>query len=130
MKNFVLSLPIVKCEFETVDVYAEVASEFLLASMIIELANIAEVKVNRGKITDWLLSFKNRDGGFGAHRLSNLNSTYHAVTSLFNLGYNVKSLKDTLEYIRACEKPLRRLHRRAKQLYTFYGACVLRSANN
>ena len=35
---------------------------------------------------------------------SNLNSTYHAVASLFNLGYQVKSLKRTLEFVRSCEK--------------------------
>lgn len=52
-----------------------------------------------------LLSFKNNDGGFGAHGHSNLNSTYHAVASLFNLGYPVKLLKETLCYVRECEKP-------------------------
>ncbi|MEM3627602.1 MAG: prenyltransferase/squalene oxidase repeat-containing protein [Candidatus Bathyarchaeia archaeon] len=105
LENFILSLPVVKGKFGTVDVYAEVASEFLLVFMTTELANIASVEVNREKIIDWLLSFKNNDGGFGAHKHSNLNSTYHAVASLFNLGYPVKSLKETLGYVRACEKP-------------------------
>ncbi|MEM3694954.1 MAG: prenyltransferase/squalene oxidase repeat-containing protein [Candidatus Bathyarchaeia archaeon] len=105
LKKFVLSLPVVKGEFETIDVYVEVASEFLLALMAIELAKIVGVEVNYEKITEWLLSFKNIDGGFGAYGHSNLNSTYHAVASLFNLGYPVKSLKETLDYVRACEKP-------------------------
>ncbi|MEM3361481.1 MAG: prenyltransferase/squalene oxidase repeat-containing protein [Candidatus Bathyarchaeia archaeon] len=105
LKKFVLSLPIIRGEFGTVDVYAEVASEFLSVLMATELANMVGVEVNREKIIDWLLSFKNNDGGFGAYEHSNLNSTYHAVASLFNLGYQVKLLKDTLGYVRACEKP-------------------------
>ncbi len=105
LKKFVLSLPVVRGDFGTVDVYAEVASEFLSVFMATELANMVGVEVNREKIIDWLLSFKNNDGGFGAYRHSNLNSTYHAVASLSNLGYPVKSLRETLDYVRACEKP-------------------------
>ncbi|MGC9095002.1 MAG: prenyltransferase/squalene oxidase repeat-containing protein [Candidatus Bathyarchaeia archaeon] len=105
LKKFVLSLPIVRGEFGTVDVYAEVASEFLPIFMVTELANMSCIKINSEKVTDWLLSFKNNDGGFGAHGRSNLNSTYHAVASLSNLRYQVKLLRDTLGYVRACEKP-------------------------
>jgi hypothetical protein len=105
LKKFILSLPFVKGEFGTVDVYAEVASEFLLIFMATELVNMVDIEINHEKIIGWLLSFKNNDGGFGAHGHSNLNSTYHAVASLFNLGYPVKSLKETVEYVRACEKP-------------------------
>ena len=105
LRKFILSLPIVNGEFGTVDVYAEVASEFLSIFMLIELADMVDVEINRKKIVDWLLSFKNNDGGFGAHGHSNLNSTYHAVASLSsNLGYYVNSLRGTLEYVRACEK--------------------------
>jgi hypothetical protein len=105
LRKFILSMPIVNGEFGTVDVYAEVASEFLSIFMVIELADMVDVEINRKKIVDWLLSFKNNDGGFGAHEHSNLNSTYHAVASLSNLGYSINSLRDTLEYVRACEKP-------------------------
>ena len=91
--------------FGTVDVYVEVASEFQFISMITELANMISVEINKEKTTSWLLSYQNRDGGFGAHAYSNLNSTYHAVSTLFNLGYSVKSLKETIGYVRSCEKP-------------------------
>jgi len=104
LEHFLLSLPIPKGEFGTVDVYVEVASEFQFISMITELASMVGVEIDREKTTSWLLSYQNRDGGFGAHRHSNLNSTYHAVSSLFNLGYSVKSLKGTLGYVRSCEK--------------------------
>ncbi|MEM1660741.1 MAG: prenyltransferase/squalene oxidase repeat-containing protein [Candidatus Bathyarchaeia archaeon] len=105
LRKFILSLPIIRGEFGAVDVHAEVASEFLSVFMATELANMVGVKVNREKIIDWLLSFKNNDGGFGAYGCSNLNSTYHAIASLSNIGYPVKLLKETLGYIRACEKP-------------------------
>jgi hypothetical protein len=105
LKRFVLSLPIVRGEFGTVDVYAEVASEFLSVFMVTELVSMISIEIDSEKVVGWLLSFKNDDGGFGAHGHSNLNSTYHAVASLFNLGYQVKLLRDTLGYVRACEKP-------------------------
>ncbi|MEM3699295.1 MAG: prenyltransferase/squalene oxidase repeat-containing protein [Candidatus Bathyarchaeia archaeon] len=105
LKNFILSLLCAKGNFGTVDVYVEVASEFLLTFMTTELVKIVGIEIESKKLAEWLLSFKNKNGGFGAHGHSNLNSTYHAVASLFNLGYPVKSLKDTLSYVRACEKP-------------------------
>jgi hypothetical protein len=105
LKDFLLSLQLSRGEFGTVDVYVEVASEFQFTSMITELASMVGVEINREKAIGWLLSYKNRDGGFGTYGYSNLNSTYHAVASLFNLGYSVKSLKETLEYVRSCEKP-------------------------
>ncbi|MEM2972182.1 MAG: prenyltransferase/squalene oxidase repeat-containing protein [Candidatus Bathyarchaeia archaeon] len=105
LKDFLLDLPNIKGDFGTVDVYVEVASEFLLTFMMTELVNMVNVEINREKIINWLLMFKNRDGGFGAHGHSNLNSTYHAVVSLVNLGHPVKSLRETIRYVRACEKP-------------------------
>ncbi|MGB9693563.1 MAG: prenyltransferase/squalene oxidase repeat-containing protein [Fervidobacterium sp.] len=104
LKNFLLSLQSVRGALRQVNVYVEVASEFLLTFMMTELVNMVGVEVDHENMVNWLLSFKN--GGFGAHGHSNLNATYHAVASLFNLGYSVKSLKGTLEYVRSCEKPL------------------------
>ena len=105
LKEFLLSLRFVRGELEADDVYVEVASEFELAFMITELLNIVDVEVDRQKTISWLLKYKNEDGGFGIRGLSNLNSTYHAVASLFNLGYPVKSLRETTGYVRSCEKP-------------------------
>ena len=105
LRAFLLSLQSSTGVFGTVDVYVEVASEFQFISMITELTSMVGVEINKEKATNWLLSYQNKDGGFGAHKYSNLNSTYHAVSSLFNLGYSVKSLKKTLEYVRFCERP-------------------------
>jgi hypothetical protein len=105
LKDFLLSSQFSRVEFKAIDVYVEVASEFEAAFMATELANIAGVEVNREKIARWLLGYQNADGGFGAHGYSNLNATYHAAATLYNLGYPVKSLKNTLTYVRSCEKP-------------------------
>ena len=105
LKGFLLSLQSSKGEFGTTDVYVEVASEFEAPFMITELINMARVEIDRDKRIRWLLSYQNKDGGFEAKGHSNLNSTYHAVASLFNLGYPVRSLKETLGYVRSCEKP-------------------------
>ena len=105
LEDFIRSLRGSKGEIGTIEVYVEVASEFEDSFMITELVNMAGIEIDREKTIDWLLSYQNNDGGFGTPKHSNLNSTYHAVASLSNLGYPVKSLKETLRYIRSCEIP-------------------------
>ena len=73
--------------------------------MITELLNMTRVETNQKKTTDLLLGYQNRDGGFGLHGQSDLESTYQVVASLHNLNFPVKSLKATLEYVRSCEAP-------------------------
>jgi len=104
LKEFLLSQAS-KNEFGTVDVYVEIASEFQFLSMITELANMVNIKIDYHKTVEWILNYQNSDGGFGAHGYSNLNSTYYALAVLSNINYNVKSLRKTLSYVRACEKP-------------------------
>lgn len=105
LEDLLLSLRGSKGEIGAIEVYVEVASEFEDSFMITELVNMVGIEIDREKTIGWLLSYQNNDGGFGAHKHSNLNSTYHAVASLSNLGYPVKTLKGTLRYIISCEKP-------------------------
>jgi hypothetical protein len=64
------------------------------------------LKVDPGKdVAEWLLKYKNGDGGFGAHDFSNVNSTYYATASLDILGFDMKNLQDTTAFLRSCEKP-------------------------
>jgi hypothetical protein len=106
LKEFLLSLHVAKGEFETEDVYVEIASEFETSFMFTKLVRISGINIDREKMTRGLLNYQNKDGGFGAHGHSNINSTYHAVASLFNLGYSVKSLSRTLDFVRSCEDTL------------------------
>jgi len=105
VKAFLLSRVGSKRQSATIDIHVEAASEFVTTSIVTELANTASVKIDHEKTIGWLLRYQNNDGGFGVHGYSNLNSTYHAVASLFNVGYPIKSLSGVLGYVRACEKP-------------------------
>jgi len=103
-REYVVSTIAAKRHFGSVDVYFEVASEFRATHMILELANLLDV--NPGKdVAEWLLKYKNGDGGFGAHNHSNVNSTYYATASLDLLDFNMESLQDTTAFLRSCEKP-------------------------
>ena len=107
LQEFLRSLEPSKGVLGAVDVYVEVASEFLFIFMVTELLNVAQIAadIDRQNAISWLQHHKNRDGGFGAHGDSNINATYHAIASLSNLGYPVKSLKETLRYVSSCENP-------------------------
>lgn len=101
----VLSLRRTDGSFGTVDVYVEVASEFESVFMATELLGMIAFTTDMRTTIDFLLRYQNDDGGFGAHGRSNLRSTFHAIASLRNLGYPTRSLRESLSYVRSCEKP-------------------------
>jgi hypothetical protein len=72
--------------------------------MVLELANLLGVDPGND-VAEWLLRYKNGDGGFGAHKHSNVNSTYYATASLDLLGFDMESLQGTTAFLRSCEKP-------------------------
>jgi hypothetical protein len=73
--------------------------------MALELANMLNINLKTDNVADWLLSFKNCDDGFGAKGASNINSTYFAVASLYLLKKPLEDISQTLNFLRACEKP-------------------------
>ena len=103
-RKYVASTIAAKRHLGSVDVYFEVASEFRATYMVLELADLQGVDPGKD-VAEWLLRYKNGDGGFGAHDFSNINSTYYATASLDLLGFDMKSLKDTVAFLRSCEKP-------------------------
>jgi hypothetical protein len=90
--------------FGNVDVYVEVSSEFVSTLMFLELASILKVSPDGEEARRWLLRYRNKDGGFGAHGHSNINSTYHAIASLGLLKVDRKDLNDTAGFVRKCEQ--------------------------
>jgi hypothetical protein len=94
-----------KKHFGSVDVYVEVASEFRATHMVLELANLLDVDPTSNGVAKWLLEYKNGDGGIGARKHSNINSTYYATASLRLLSFDMENLQDTIAFLRACEKP-------------------------
>ena len=73
--------------------------------MALELARLLKVKVNTEEVTNWLLNSSNGDGGFGIQGQSNINSTYYATASINLLKQNLSDLRETVTFVRACEKP-------------------------
>jgi hypothetical protein len=86
------------------DVLPEVSSEFTTTFMTLELARLFGLQLPKKRIVEWLLRFKNSDGGFSSEEHSNINSTYYAVASLALLDAEAKDLHDTSKFVRECEK--------------------------
>jgi hypothetical protein len=87
------------------NVYAELSSGFKSLLMLLELAKMLNVEFNGKDIKNWLLRFKNKDGGFGENGHSNISSTYYAVASLCLLKHNRENLRSAVEFVRKCESP-------------------------
>ena len=105
MKKEVNSILKSKRYFGSTDFFSEVSSEFTTTFMALELADLLKIDVSAQEVAEWLFSFKNKDGGFGTHSHSNINSTYHAIASLFLLKEKPQNLNETVKFVRMCEKP-------------------------
>jgi hypothetical protein len=86
------------------NVLPEVSSEFTTTYMALELAHLFGIQLPMHSMVDWLLHFKNKDGGFSSDDHSNINSTYYAVASLALLNMEIKVLSETARFVRECEK--------------------------
>ncbi len=80
-------------------------SELTITQMALELSHLLEINVSSKKITEWLYSFQNSDGGYGPNRASNIESTYHALACLSLLREPPMEASKTSQFIRMCEKP-------------------------
>jgi hypothetical protein len=105
LAEHVLVLRRADSSFGTVNADVEAPSEFMSTFMAAELLKTLGVVWDTNKTIDWLLRYRNRDGGFGTNGRSNLRSTFHAVASLRNLGYPVEKLEPTGIFVRSCELP-------------------------
>ncbi len=85
--------------------FSEVSSEFITTHMTLEIADLLKMKLNTKEVAEWLLGFKNEDGGFGTQGMSNINSTYYTVASLSLLKECLREPHETLRFLRDCEKP-------------------------
>jgi len=89
--------------YSEIDVNIEAYSEFEATYRATEVLRELHVPVDTEPTAQWLLNSMNTDGGFG-RGCSNLISTFHALSSLCNLGYQIRELKKTLQFVRSCEK--------------------------
>jgi hypothetical protein len=105
LKKSLLSILNSKEYFGATDFFSEVPSEFITTFMVLELANLLKINVNTEEAANWILTFRNDDGGFGAQGQSNINSTYYAVASMNLINASLNNLHETAKFVRACEKP-------------------------
>lgn len=105
LKKKVSSILDAKQHFGSTAFFSEVTSEFITTYMTIELADLLKMEVNAEEVADWLLRFRNGDGGFGLQGQSDINSTYYALVSLGLLKKYPKDLRKSLHFVRECEKP-------------------------
>ena len=105
LKKRLLSILNSKNYFGSTILFSEPSSEFTTTFMALELARLLKVKVNTEEVTNWLLNSRNDDGGFGIQGQSNINSTYYAIASINLLKQNLNDQRETVTFVRACEKP-------------------------
>jgi len=98
----VLSLSSPRGGFGTIDVNVEAPSEFDTNLMAIEILRIFGAITDNDRHINWLLGFGREDGSFGT-KSSNIQSTYHAIAALRTLGFPVRGLTRTVDYVRNCE---------------------------
>ena len=79
-------------------------SEFESLFMYSCLARLFGRRVNAEEILTFLMTFENKDGGFGQGH-STLTATHHAISTLINTGYNVHETGTALKFVKACESP-------------------------
>jgi hypothetical protein len=104
LKNHIPLVTDVKKYSSLANVLPEVSSEFTTTYMTLELARLFGVQLPKQRVVEWLLHFKNKDGGFSSEEHSNINSTYYAVASLALLNMEIKDLQGTAGFVRECEK--------------------------
>jgi hypothetical protein len=73
--------------------------------MALKLLELADWKLDLEKTIKLILSFRNPEGSFGISGRSTSASTYYALSILKLAGFDVRSLSDTLKWVRSCEIP-------------------------
>jgi hypothetical protein len=104
-KGFILSLQTSQGEFGVLEADMESPSELEMTYLSLELLRTVEHSLSFAKTKDIILTRQNRDGSFGRSGYSRLGATYHALASLSLLGFDVRTLRRTEDWVRACEIP-------------------------
>jgi len=88
---------------ESPSTYVEIVSEIENLHFAVELLHKLNFPFNEKQVGKQVLSLRNNDGSFGSTMHSQIASTYHALETLKIMDYDVRSLCDTLRWIRRCE---------------------------
>jgi len=101
--RFVLSTQRPDGGFGSLEADVESSSELETTYMALKLLKLDGHELHSDERTKLILGFRNPEGSFGKSGYSTSASTYYAVAILKLEGYDVKSLYDTLKWVRSCE---------------------------
>jgi len=104
-ERFLLSLQRTHGGFGVMEADIESPSELEQTFLSLKLLRIAGHKLSLDKTRDLILSLQNPDGSFGRSGHSRLGATYHALASLDLLGFEAKTLRRTVDWVKSCEIP-------------------------
>ncbi len=104
-KDFVLSLQATHGGFGVLEADIESPSELEATYLSLALLRLVEHNLSFAKTKDIILAGQNSNGSFGTSGYSRAGATYHALASLSLLGFDVRTLRDTEEWVRSCEIP-------------------------
>jgi hypothetical protein len=105
LEDFVLSLQNARGGFGVLEADIESPSELEATYLSVELLRPVEDNLSFAKTKDIILTRQNPEGSFGRSGYSRLGATYHALASLSLLGFDVRTLRRTEEWVRQCEIP-------------------------
>ena len=83
----------------------ESPSELEVTYLSLELLRLVEHNLSFEKTKDLIMTCQNYNDSFGKYGYSRLGATYHALASLSLLGFDVRTLGRTEEWVRSCEIP-------------------------
>jgi hypothetical protein len=104
-KDFVLSLQATHGGFGVLEADIESPSELEGTYLSLSLLRLVEHNLSFAKTKDIILAGQNPNGSFGRSGYSRFGATYHALASLSLLGFDVRTLRGTEEWVRSCEIP-------------------------
>jgi hypothetical protein len=104
-KHFILSSQGLHEDSAGLEVDVELPSELESTYLSLELLKLVAHDLPLAKTKDLILHVQNPDGSFGRFGYSRLGAIYHALASLSLLGFDVRTLRRTKEWVRSCEIP-------------------------
>jgi hypothetical protein len=104
-EHFLLSLLRPHGGFGGLEADIESPSELEQTFLSLKILRLVEHRLSLEKTKDLILSLQNPDGSFGRSGYSRLGATFHALASLDLLGFDARTLRRTVDWVKSCEIP-------------------------
>jgi hypothetical protein len=104
-ERFLLSLRRPHGGFGGLEADIESPSELEQTLLSLKLLRLVGHRLSFEKTKGLVLSLQNGDGSFGRSGYSRLGATFHGLASLDLLGFDVRTLRRTVDWVKSCEIP-------------------------